>query len=93
MKFLLMLALILPLAAHAQSPSLRKSCDDLKNEIAAKIERNGVNAFTLEVIARDSSSDAKIVGSCNGGEQRIAYRRGNLGKDAANGRRVAAASR
>ena len=93
MKSLLMLALILPFAAHAQNPIARKSCDELKSEIATKIEKNGVNAYTLEIIAKETSTDAKIVGSCNGGEQRIVYQRGVLSSDALDGRRVASAHR
>ncbi|SFN05970.1 DUF1161 domain-containing protein [Dokdonella immobilis] len=76
MKFLLTLALIIPCLANAEGTSLRKPCDELKSEIAARIEHNGVRAYSLEVIAADTESDAKIVGSCNGGTQRIAYRRG-----------------
>ncbi len=93
MKSLLMLALILPFAANAQSPSVRKSCDELKGEIATKIEKNGVKAYTLEIVARDASTDAKIVGSCNGGEQRIVYQRGSLSRDSSGERQVAAAVR
>ena len=93
MKSLLMLALIVPFAANAQSPSARKSCDELKTEIATKIEKNGVKAYTLDIVSRDASTDAKIVGSCNGGAQRIVYRRGELSSDTGGERRVAAAVR
>ena len=93
MKSLLMLALMLPFAANAQSATARKSCDELKSEIAAKIEKNGVNAYTLQIVAKDALTDARIVGSCNGGEQRIVYQRGTLSSDALDGRRVAAAHR
>ena len=93
MKSLLMLALIIPFAANAQSPSTRKSCDALKSEIATKIERNGVNAYTLEIVAKDASTDAKTVGSCNGGEQRIVYRRSSMSSDPPGERRVAAGPR
>lgn len=90
MKSLLMLALILPFAANAQTLSARKSCDELKAEIATKIEKNGVKAYTLEIVASDASTDAKIVGSCNGGKQRIVYQRGILGSDGLDSRRMAA---
>lgn len=76
MKFLLTLALIIPCLASAQDLPKRKPCDELKSEIAARIEHNGVRAYSLDIIAADAESDAKIVGSCNGGTQRIAYRRG-----------------
>lgn len=91
MRSLLILALILPFAANAQSPSVRKSCDALKTEIAAKIEKNGIGAYTLEIVASDVSTDAKVFGSCNGGEQQIVYRRGNPVSDSHVEREVAAA--
>ena len=93
MKSLLMLALILPFSASAQSPSARKSCDELKSEIAARIEKNGVSTYTLEIVANGASTDAKIVGSCNGGEHRIVYQRGVPSSEAVDGRRVASAHR
>ncbi|MBX3697395.1 MAG: DUF1161 domain-containing protein [Dokdonella sp.] len=76
MKALLLLALIAPVIAGAQAPAARKPCDELKSEIAAKIEKNGVRAYALEIVSADAQTEAKIVGSCNGGQQRITYRRG-----------------
>lgn len=77
MKTLLILALSFACVATAHGASARKSCDELKTEIAARIDANGVKSYTLEIVAADATGDAKIVGSCNGGEQRIAYRRGD----------------
>ena len=74
MKLLLATAMIA--AALAAAPAhARKDCEELKNEIAAKIDANGVKSYTLEVIAADAESAAKVVGSCNGGMQRIVYQR------------------
>lgn len=64
------LALLAALPAHA-----RKDCEELKREIAAKIDANGVKAYTLEIVATDAEVAGKVVGSCNGGAQRIAYQR------------------
>ena len=79
MKAILVLAVIVPCIASAQTPPGRKPCDELKGEIASRIERNGVSAYTLEILEASAIVDAKIVGSCNGGRQRIAYRRGEPG--------------
>jgi hypothetical protein len=55
-----------------------KSCDDLKAEIAKKIEANGVKTYTLDVVPADkadSMTDAKVVGTCGGGSKKIVYSR------------------
>ena len=52
-----------------------KPCEELKSEIAAKIEANGVKAYTLDIVDNDKVGDKKVVGSCNGGTQKIVYER------------------
>ena len=70
---------VLPIIAIlmlASSPAFaKKSCDELKAEIEAKIKANGVKSFTLEVVAGDAK-DGKVVGSCDGGAKKIVYKRG-----------------
>ncbi len=62
------LALTLP-AAWAQV----KPCEELKSEIATKIDANGVKNYTLEIVANDQVGDRKVVGSCEGGSKKIVY--------------------
>ena len=64
------LALALP-GAYAQI----KPCDELKAEIAAKIEANGVKNYTLEIVSNDEVGERKVVGSCDGGTKKIVYTR------------------
>jgi len=54
-----------------------KTCDDLKAEIAKKIEANGVKTYSLEIVAKDkeTEADAKVVGTCDGGSKKIVYTR------------------
>lgn len=52
-----------------------KPCEELKTEIAAKIEAKGVKNYTLEIVATESVGDAKVVGSCEGGTKKIVYTR------------------
>ena len=74
MKLLLATAMIA--AALAAAPAhARKDCEELKTEIAGRIDAKGVKAYTLEIVAADAHSAAKVVGSCNGGTQRIVYQR------------------
>ena len=54
--------------AHAAKP-----CEELKTEIAAKLDAKGVQGYALEVVASDKAGDAKVVGSCDGGASKITY--------------------
>jgi hypothetical protein len=59
------------------TPALaRKSCNELKAEIEAKIKANGVKVFTLEIVPNDQVKDGKVVGSCDGGTKKITFKRG-----------------
>jgi hypothetical protein len=59
------------------TPALaKKSCDELKAEIEAKIKANGVQTFSLEVVGKDEEKDGKVVGTCDGGTKKIVYTRG-----------------
>jgi len=52
-----------------------KDCEELKQEIAAKIEANGVTNYTLEIVPNDQVGDRQVVGSCGGGTMKIVYTR------------------
>lgn len=70
----LVLAATLALAAM---PALAgKSCEELKTEIAQKIQGKGVKAFTLDVVGKDEEKPGKVVGTCEGGAKKIVYQRG-----------------
>ena len=59
-------------AAWAQ----KKGCDELKTEIEAKIKKNGVDKFSLDVVDKDAQAEGKVVGTCDGGAKKIVYKRG-----------------
>ncbi|KPK05925.1 MAG: hypothetical protein AMJ64_10515 [Betaproteobacteria bacterium SG8_39] len=52
-----------------------KDCEELKKEIAAKIEANGVTDYTLEIVPNEQVGERKVVGSCGGGTMKIVYER------------------
>ena len=55
----------------------RKPCEELKAEIAAKIQANGVETYTLGIVPNEElKDDDKVVGSCDGGTKKITYKRG-----------------
>ena len=72
MKTVLILALALAASASAHAA---KPCEELKGEIAAKLEGKGVKGFTLEIVAPDQAGDRRVVGSCEGGKKKIVYSR------------------
>ncbi len=51
------------------------SCDELKSNIAAKLESKGVKNYRLEIVAADEAKDGKIVGSCEGGKKKVSYKK------------------
>lgn len=69
---LLIAALFLCASAFAQV----KKCEDLKAEIEAKLDQKGVSGYTLEIVPADQAQDLKVVGSCDGGKNKITYARG-----------------
>lgn len=58
--------------AYAQ----RKPCEELKEEIAAKVRKNGVKHFTLTIVPNAEAKGQEVVGSCDGGTKKIVYRGG-----------------
>ena len=50
-------------------------CEDLKGEIAKKLDAKGVKAYTLDIVAKDKEGEGKVVGSCEGGTKKIVYSR------------------
>jgi hypothetical protein len=51
-----------------------KDCNELKMEIAAKIEANGVKSYELNIVKNDEAKpDDKVVGTCGGGTMKIVY--------------------
>lgn len=76
MKVLLTIAAVLmvPACSYAQGA---KPCEELKTEIAAKLDAKGVKNYTLEIVAKDADAgEAKVVGTCEGGTKKILYKKG-----------------
>jgi hypothetical protein len=69
------LALSALLLAAAPAFAAGKSCDELKTEIAAKLDGKQVTGYVLEIVDTDKVGDAKVVGSCEGGARKITYSR------------------
>jgi hypothetical protein len=64
-------------APAAQAPQVAKPCEELKSEIAAKLDAKGVKSYTLDVVTKETDvTDGKVVGTCEGGSKKIVYKKG-----------------
>ncbi|MBA1431519.1 DUF1161 domain-containing protein [Pseudomonas sp. SWRI18] len=72
-KFLLAVGL-LSIAGTALAAG--KPCEELKSEIAAKIDAKGASGYSLEVVDKGAAAGGDVVGSCEGGTKEIVYKRG-----------------
>lgn len=74
MKKLVLAAALLSLAGTALAAG--KPCEELKSEIAAKIDAKGAKHYSLEVVDKGGAADGKVVGTCEAGSKEIVYKRG-----------------
>jgi Protein of unknown function (DUF1161) len=75
MKLVLAVAavLVMPACGYAQA----KPCEELKTEIAGKLDAKGVKGYSLDIVAKDADAgDGKVVGTCEGGTKKIVYKKG-----------------
>jgi len=72
--WLIAIALLsLPVCSSAQG---RKPCEELKSEIAAKLDAKNVTGYSLDILEKDAEvTDGKVVGTCDGGTKKIVYKR------------------
>ena len=73
MRTLLLATLVVLVVTPAYGAG--KPCEELKSEIDAKLKEKKVEGYTLEIVANDDVKDQKVVGSCEGGTQKIVYKR------------------
>jgi Protein of unknown function (DUF1161) len=64
--------LFLPAGSYAQAA---KPCEELKSEIATKLDAKGVKGYSLEIVGKDQDAEGKTVGTCEGGTKKIVYSR------------------
>jgi hypothetical protein len=74
MKKLMVALGLLSLAGTAFAAG--KPCEELKSEIAAKIDAKGASGYSLEIVDKGTAADGEVVGSCEGGTKEIVYKRG-----------------
>jgi hypothetical protein len=75
MKSMIAVAVLLVASASAYAQAA-KPCEELKTEIAKRLEDKGVKSYSLEIMAKDEKEgEGKVVGTCEGGTKKIVYRR------------------
>ena len=69
------IALPVLLSFIVMSPAAQaaKPCEELKSEIAAKLDAKGVQNYVLEIVPAEQETDLRIVGTCEGGTKKITY--------------------
>ena len=66
--------LLVPACSYAQAA---KPCEELKTEIAAKLDAKGVKGYSLDIVAKDvDAAEGKVVGTCEAGSKKIVYKKG-----------------
>jgi hypothetical protein len=75
-KLIVAAAAVLAVGLAAPAWAQKKDCNELKGEIEAKIKKNGVDKFNLDVVDANAQADGKVVGTCEGGSKKIVYKKG-----------------
>ena len=69
------IAVLASLAATSTLAAV-KPCEELKAEIEAKIQAQGVTSYTLEIVPNSEVEDQNmVVGTCDGGTKKIIYQK------------------
>lgn len=72
-KFILAAAL---LSIAGSTLAAGKPCEELKAEIAAKLDAKGIANYSLEIVDKGAAAGGKVVGSCDKGSKVIVYKQG-----------------
>jgi hypothetical protein len=59
----------------SQTWAAKLSCDELKQKIETKLEGKGVKNYSMDVVAKDTETSDRVVGSCDGDSKKIVYKR------------------
>jgi len=75
-KLIVAAAAVLAVGLAGAAWAQKKDCSELKGEIEAKIKKNGVDKFNLDVVDANAQAEGKVVGTCDGGAKKIVYKKG-----------------
>lgn len=75
MKTLPVITAVLLFVAACPGMAAPKNCDELKAEIAAKLDAKGVKNYQLEIVATADAGNSIVIGSCESGQKKITYKK------------------
>ena len=77
MKKLIVVSAVIFLTCLTVAPAFAQSkpCEELKTEIAAKIDAKGATGYQLEIVKTEEVKEQVVVGSCEAGTKKITYTR------------------
>ena len=78
-KYILASGLIL---ISATSWAAKTPCEELKTKIETKLEGKGIKNYHLQIVAKDTETKNRVVGSCDGGNKKIIYTKAGAKKAA-----------
>jgi len=81
MKCVRWVGIVAALALSAPAWPAIKPCEELKAEIEAKLKEKGITNYTLAVVPAAEVKDQKVVGSCEGGKNKITYTKEEVKKE------------
>lgn len=58
------------------------SCEAIKDKISTKLAGKNVSNYALEVVAQDTQTKLRVVGSCEGGSKKLIYKKTRHAKPA-----------
>ncbi|QZA98295.1 DUF1161 domain-containing protein [Pseudomonas mandelii] len=73
MKYFILAVGLLSLAGTAFADG--KSCEELKAEIAGKLDVKGVAGYSLEIVDKGAEAGGTVVGTCEKGTKAIVYKK------------------
>ncbi|MFW0753553.1 DUF1161 domain-containing protein [Pseudomonas sp. H11T01] len=74
MKKLMLAVGLLSIAGTALAAG--KPCEELKAEIAAKLDAKSISGYALEIVDKGAAAGGKVVGTCDKGAKVIVYKKG-----------------
>jgi len=73
MKTWTVAAALLFVCTYGAGQTARKPCEELKAEIAKKLDAKNVAGYSLEIVDKGKEGEGKVVGTCDGGTKSIVY--------------------
>lgn len=78
-RYWMVAAVGLGVSICASAHAAIKPCNDLKAEIAKKLDAKGVTHYTLSIVQKGQEANGKVVGSCDAGTRSILYSKAKSG--------------